>query len=109
MLEEKKVTELKEDELEKVSGGNPLNNNILSAGTIFEAEFGSTILAVTQDTVMDSSNPDLTQVPVRFGTAFGPNRMYVDFNEYDTVTYLFITLSFKYSEELTNRLQNSFF
>ena len=97
MLEEKKVTELKEDELEKVS-----------AGTIFEAELGSTILAVTQDTVMDSSNPDSTLVPVRFGTAFGPNRMYVDFNEYETVTYLYITIGFKYSEELTNRLKNSF-
>ena len=108
MSEQNKTIELNDDELEKVSGGNPLNNNILSAGTIFEAELGSTILAVTQDTVMDSSNPDSTLVPVRFGTAFGPNRMYVDFNEYETVTYLYITIGFKYSEELTNRLKNSF-
>ena len=108
MSEEKKTIELNDEDLEKVSGGNSLNNGTLRAGTIFEAEMGSTILAVTQDTVMDSSNPDLTQVPVRFGTAFGPNRMYVDFNNYDTVTYLSITLSFKYSEELTNRLKDSF-
>ena len=108
MPEENKTIELNDEELEKVSGGNSVNNGILRAGTIYEANLGSTILSVTQDTVMDSSNPDLTQVPVRFGTAFGPNRMYVDFNEYDTVTYLSITLSFKYSEELTNRLKNSF-
>ena len=98
--------ELKDEELEKVSGGNSVGT--LHAGTIYEANMGSTIFAVTQDTEIDSSNPDLTQVPIRFGTAFGPNRMYVDFNEYATITYRSITLSYKYSEELTNRLKNSF-